>query len=197
MINNVENKASLNAMSDLEFGKNKVEMMRYRANGLSYKLGLGGLAFSVLAAFLSLNAFNPTNISVILKILLNIAILLIGFLACEKTKTYSKQGSISMVVIGAVCFARIFWIPLNLIIDYNAWKAGKSNGDFLGAVIKNSKADEGNKLIAYLPQDGNFRGIFAITCLVLAALLFIIAGITGYMRAKKLSTYLESLKEKK
>ena len=46
-MNNVENKNDLNKMSDLEFGKNQVEMMRYRDNSLSYKLGLGGLVFSV------------------------------------------------------------------------------------------------------------------------------------------------------
>lgn len=213
MINNVENKASLNAMSDLEFGKNKVEMMRYRVNGLSYKLGLGGLAFSVLAAFLSLNAFDPNNISVIAKILLNIAILLVGFLCCEKAKTYSKQGSIAMVVLGGICFARIFWIPLQIIITFNAWvnltapeTADKTSAEYIDYINKKKEYEnilgetivrESGKTVNWLPQDGNFRGGMAIACLVLAALLFITAGITGYIRAKKLATYLESLKEKK
>ena len=47
MMNNVENKNDLNKMSDLEFGKNKVEMMRYRENSLSYKLGMAGIGCSV------------------------------------------------------------------------------------------------------------------------------------------------------
>ena len=89
MMNNVENKNDLNKMSDLEFGKNQVEMMRYRDNSLSYKLGLGGLAFSVLAAFFCLNGFNPTSFTTLIAIMLNIVILLGGFLGIEKTKSYS------------------------------------------------------------------------------------------------------------
>ena len=40
MINDIENKNSQKLMSDLEYAKNDTEMMRYRVNGLSYKLGL-------------------------------------------------------------------------------------------------------------------------------------------------------------
>ena len=40
MINDIENKNSLNEMSDLEHDKNQLEMMRYRVNSLSYILGI-------------------------------------------------------------------------------------------------------------------------------------------------------------
>ena len=83
-MNNVENKNDLNKMSDLEFGKNQVEMMRYRDNSLSYKLGLGGLVFSVLACFFCLNGFNPTSFTTLIAIMLNIVILLVVSLELKR-----------------------------------------------------------------------------------------------------------------
>ena len=134
MMNNVENKNDLNKMSDLEFGKNKVEMMRYRENSLSYKLGMAGIGCSVLACFFCLNAFNPKNVTTLLAIMLNIVVLLGGFLSVEKSKSYSMKGSIALIVFGGVCVARIFWIPLLLIIHYNAYKADNnpSHLDYIG-----------------------------------------------------------------
>lgn len=195
MMNNVENKNDLNKMSDLEFGKNKVEMMRYRENSLSYKLGMGAIACSVLACFFCLNSFNPNSFSTLLAIMLNIVVLLGGFLCIEKSKSYSMQGSIALIVFGGVCIARIFWIPLLLIIHYNAWKAdGKSSHlKYLGNTIT---TDNYNKL-TYLPTDGNVRAILAIISLAGAAALFIAAGYIGMVRSKRLSTYLDSINQKK
>lgn len=217
MMNNVENKNDLNKMSDLEFGKNKVEMMRYRDNSLSYKLGLGAIAFSVLACFICLNAFSPNNFTTILAILLNIIVLLGGFLAVEKTRAYSMKASIGLIVFGGVCIARIFWIPLLLIIHYNAWLTDSAKLDsvvsefgvdssqyeaqselvsshlnYIGRTI----TTKNNNLLTYLPTDGNIRGILAIIFLVISGLMFIFAGYVGMQRSRKLSTYLASINQK-
>lgn len=198
MMNNVENKNDLNKMSDLEFGKNKVEMMRYRDNSLSYKLGLGGLVLSILAAFFCLNSFNPNSFTTIIAIMLNIVVLLGGFLSVEKTKAYSMQGSIAMVVIGAICAGRIFWIPLLIIIHYNAWVAeGRLNNSEHIKYIGNTITTDNYNQLTYLPTDGNVRGILAIVCLVGAALLFIVGGYIGMQRSRKLTTYLNSIDSKK
>lgn len=198
MMNNVENKNDLNKMSDLEFGKNKVEMMRYRDNSLSYKLGLGALAFSVLACFFCLNGFNPNSFTTLLAIMLNIVVLLGGFLAVEKSRAYSAKGSIALVVFGGVCIARIFWIPLLMIIHYNAWVAeGKeNNSEHIKFIGKTITTDNQNQL-TFLPTDGNIRGVFAIICLIAAAILFIAAGYIGVVRSRKLTTYLNSINQKK
>lgn len=202
MINEMENKPSLDQMSDLEFDKNKLEMMRYRANGLSYMLGFGGIACSVLAAFVCLNSFNPNNVSVIVKILLNVFILLFGFLCCEKTKAYSKQASLVMVGLGAICFARIFWVPLQLIVKFNGFQKALENGEdlkeyknSLGAAIT-SFYEEGTNKFKWLSANGNFRGILAIVLLCCAAAFFIVSGVVGYMRSVKLSKYLNSISDK-
>lgn len=174
------------------------EMMRYRNNGLSYKLGFGGIGCSIFAAFICLNSFNPNSFLVIVKILMNIAILLFGFLSIEKAKAYSKQGSIALIVLGGVNIARIFWVPLLLIYNFNKWKgaapADKAQYEqFIGKTITNDT----NNLINYLPQDGNFRGWFAIILLILSAAFFISAGVIGYKKSVMLNNYMESLKENK
>jgi hypothetical protein len=202
MINEMENKPSLNEMSDLEFDKNKLEMMRYRANGLSYMLGFGGIAFSVLAAFISLNSFNPNSVLVIVKILLNVFILLFGFLCCEKAKAYSKNGSLVLIGLGGICAARIFWVPLQLIIYFNKFKAALDAGEktadyekYIGKTITGYY--KGDNTVRWLTANGNFRGIVAILFLALAATCFIIAGLIGVKRSVKLSGYMNSIKESK
>ena len=218
MMNNVENKNDLNKMSDLEFGKNKVEMMRYRDNSLSYKLGLGAIAFSVLGCFICLNSFAPNSFTTILAILLNIVILLGGFLSVEKTRAYSMKASIGLIAFGGICIARIFWIPLLLIIHYNAWVADSGvvnkmiedgvdveSTEYLAALAKSTEHQNyigrtitttNQNQLTYLPTDGNVRAILAIIFLVAAGLLFIFAGYIGMQRSRKLNTYLTSINQK-
>lgn len=217
MINKLEEKSTMNKMSDLEFGKNSVEMMRYRDNKLSYGLGFLGLGFSVFAAFIYLNSMFPETFQVILAILLNVVLLLFGFLCIEKTKAYSKQGAISLIVIGGINVLQIFWIPLNIITTYNKWQdlldkaakikttgtseeytaAVKAASDYatanVGKVIYEGSANN----VHWLFTNGNFRGITAMVLLILSAACFIAAGVYGYLRAKKLYTYLDSIKVKR
>lgn len=210
MINEVENKTkNLYAMSDLEFDKNSVEMMRYRVNRFPYILGLLGLVFSILAAFICLNSMMPTTIGVIIKILINIFILLAGFLTCEKVKSYSKRGSLFMFVLAGLCVGRIFYVPLYLIIYYPqlveaaAKKADTSLSAEEIAMWSNKYSDlvsnylppviVGSGCNAYLPSNGIFRAVIAIILLVAAAASFICSGIFGYQRSTKLAKYLESI----
>ena len=205
MINEQRERATLNKMSDLEYQKNDTEMMRYRPNGLSHKLGLLGMACSILAAFICLNSMAPTNIQVLIIIMINIVILLGGFLAAEKAKSYSKTGSIALITFGGVCAARIFYIPLIILINYGVYQDCLAKGDTtsdtyngavanLGATI--TSKDEGRLANAFLPSSGTFRGVFAIVFFALAAAAFITAGVIGYMRSQKLSKYLDSINEK-
>ena len=194
MINELEKKSSFNAMSDLEITKNSIEMLRYRNNRLAYALGLSGVALSLLAAFVCMNSMNPENFQVIFKIILNVFILLFGFLCCEKAKTYQVRGSFYLIGLGVICFFRILWIPLQLMTNYSAYVAAKAADDveamnnasrFLGATIN------------WLPADGTTRGLIAIILLVLAGILMIVGGVIGFLKAKKLTAYLDSLKETK
>lgn len=200
MINELEKKSSFKAMSDLEITKNSVEMLRYRNNKLAYAFGIGGVAASLFAAFICMNSMNPSNFLVIFKIILNVFILLFGFLCCEKAKTYQVRGSFYLIGLGVICFLRILWIPLQLITKYHDWQAAVDSGDvaaqqaaeeYLGATVINSNQ------VAWLPNAGDVRGLIAIGLLVVAGVLMIVGGVLGFMKAKKLAAYLDSLKETK
>ena len=189
MVNNIENNTSLNSVSDLENSKNKLEMMRYRANSLSYTLGLIAILLSVFAAFISLNSMAVNKPAVIIKIFVNIGVLLVGFLCCEKAKAYSSAGSITLIILGAVCIARMIWIPRQIIVDYAKFLNGADVDTLrLGQTVLSKQY-----ATAWLPNSGTFRGVLAIGLLAGAAVSFVASGIIGYIRSKKLTTYLESI----
>ena len=203
MINEVENNNSLTQMSDLEHDKNQLEMMRYRENRLSYMLGFLALAASILACFICLNSTNPGRPEIIVLVLLNIFILLGGFLCIEKAKSYSRNGSIALVVMGGICVARIFWIPLQLLIYFPMYDANhaatagealekkQQAADFLGQTITGSYAS--GTQVRWLTNNGTARAFMAIVLLAIAAAAFITAGVIGFIRSKRLTAYLESL----
>lgn len=192
MSNKVENNEEVRSSTDkIYYDANNLQgqMLRYRANSLSYKLGMGGILFSLLAAFISLNTL-VWNATVTIKILGNIIILLFGFLSIEKVKSYSKEYSYVLCGIGAICIARIFWCPLQIMIWYGKYLADKSNPEVekhLGPVITRAKIQN-----AYLPQNGYFRGIFAIVLLCIAAAFFIGAGVIGIIKSKKYADYMQT-----
>lgn len=193
MINDLENNTYVNnGMSELEFDKNSVEMMRYRQNKFSYSFGFGGLACSVAAAIFALNSLNPGSVAVIIKILMNIFILLFGFLLNEKVKAYSAKASIGMMCLGGACAARIFWIPLQLIIAEAKGPSDPLYTKWLGATITSKTT---LNRVNWIWQSGVVRGIIIIALLVGAAACFIIAGFVGYKRSVKLNTYLDSIKD--
>ena len=208
MINEQEKKSTLTKMSDLEYAKNDVEMMRYRPNGLSHKIGLLGMGMSLFGAFICLNSIKAGDFQVLIIIMLNIVILLGGFLACERAKTYSYKGSIALAVFGGICVARMFYIPIVLFTNYATYTSLYGKADLTEAESKAldgaiSQLGEtitykngGQEAVAFLPSDGYFRGIFAMVLFALAGAAFIAAGVIGIMRSRKLSTYLDSIKEK-
>ena len=162
------------------------EMMRYRTNSSSYKYGMLAIAFSVLAAFISLNSIKWTTFDVIIKILGNIVILLFGFLSVEKVKAYNKSYSYVLMAFGAVCIGRIFWFPLMLITDYTAYLANNLETGRLGATIVGDAMAN-----SYLPQSGYVRAIIAIVFLSLSAASFLVSGITAYFKANKYQEYMQ------
>ncbi len=190
MHNNVENNEVVRSTTEkIYYDQNNIEgqMLRYRTNSLSYKLGMGAILCSVLAAFISLNTLVWDSL-VIIKILGNIIILLFGFLSVEKVKAYSKEFSYVLCGIGAVCIARIFWCPLEIMIWFAKFKENPDDPEVakhLGPTITGDYQTQ-----AYLPQDGNVRAIMAIVLLAITAGLFISAGVIGIIKAKKYSAYM-------
>lgn len=182
MSNKIENNdISLNSISLEETEKIKSEMLRYRVNGLSYKLTLFALVTSICAAFVGLNSL-AYNWSTIVKILMNIAILLSGFLFAEKSKAYSKSACYGLIVLGVICLLRCLWAPQMLF--------GGNEANF-GSVITNGDASA----INWLPESPQLRGTLSLICLLASTVLFVGAGIYGLFKAKRLYTYLDSIKQ--
>ena len=171
----VENKAVLNnGLTEEQVAEIKVELMRYRKNSLSYTFGLCALIASVVASFIGLNSL-AYNFTTLLKILLNIAILLFGFLFTEQAKAYNKKGSLYLVLLGAICFLRILWAPRILLFG---------TPDQWGLVITEPTN------INWLPADAAFRGYLSLGLLIVAGGCFVASGIVGYLKSKKLEEYM-------
>lgn len=209
MINEQKERNTLTKMSDLEYSKNDVEMMRYRDNKAAYWFGIGGMAFSMLACFIGLNSMTGATFNTMIVIMINIAVLLGGFLACERTKSYSKGGCIALIIYGGVSFARMFYVPLIILINYTTYSnylAGspdvtaeqyESAVYYLGPTITAHDGINNVSANAFLWSNGYFRGITAMILLAASAALFIVAGVIGFMRSQKLTKYLDSINQKK
>lgn len=213
MINEQENKTSLTKLSPEEYEKNQVEMSRYRNNGLTYRLGLLGMGTSLFACLILLNSMTP-SVHTFIVVMLNIVVLLGGFLACEKAKNYSFKGSIALSVMGGISIGRIFYTPLLLwfysaSFDSNYSKVSSSNPEeaakakakideavkWVGKSITESYA-KNNYAYAFLYHNGVFRALFVMIFLGISGASFIAASVIGMKRSRKLTTYLESINQK-
>ena len=196
MINEQKERNVLTKMSDLEYTKNDLEMMRYRNNKLAYALGLGGMAFAILAVFFELNSINAGTFNTMVIISMSVLILLGGFLGCEKTKNYSKGGCISLFVFAGVSLANMY-NPILLIYYYKEFKAGSESAkSFLGPSVYSNLESSATSAHGYFWADGNVRGAFIIVFIIASAALFVAGGVIGYLRSKKLTDYLTSIGSK-
>ena len=210
---NVKNVASIDELSELH-----LEKMRYNNNSLSYILGLLGIVLSIAACFIGLNSLNPNGFHTILKVLLNILVLLIGFLASEKVKVYNMKFTYVMYTLAGVSLARIFWYPLSLIVNYSKYiklldingdpaklaerfgNAGKSEaGQMLGSTLIGKLSEDKTSIVktGYMTMDGRVRGIILMVILGAACACFLISGIINHIKSTKLHNYLERINQKK
>lgn len=188
----------------------KLQEMRYNNNKISYLFGILGILFVLFAGIVLLNSVRY-NWQSLVYILLLIAMVLVGFLASEKVKTYQIKYSYVMGVLGIICVLLIFWYPLSLIVQYGRYQEAsdmlasmdatnpeyahwqeilQDTRNYLGAPIVETNVVRQ----AMLPTSGTFRGVFAIILLVIAAASNFVGSFVAYVKSKKLNKYLESLK---
>lgn len=164
------------------------EKLRYQKNSLAYMLGLLGICFSILNAFLALNTYY-LGVLTIVKILMNIVIFLFGFLSCEKVKAYNKNYAYVFFGFAGISVLRIFWVPLLTIVNWKKYKNGNNDGSmFYEQMLNPDKQKKG-----YLISDGTLRGTLCIILLLCSAIAFAFAGYVGYHKARRLEKYLESI----
>ncbi len=184
---NAENKINL-----------KYEKMRYQKNTLSYSIGFIGILASIFAAFLLLNSLQP-GFYTVLKILMNIVILLFGFMCCENVKNYREKSGYMMIGIGAVCFARIFFGPMILFTKYHQLQGflHDETPELTDAEKTICQKWLGSSVMShtgYLTTNGYVRAIIAIVLLLIAAASFIAAGLICIKKSTDLKKYLNSTK---
>lgn len=204
MINEQENKTSLTKLSPEEYEKNQTEMSRYRVNGLTYRLALLAMFTGLFATLVLLNSMTP-NIHSFIIVMLIIVILLGGFLAAEKAKSYSLKGSIALGVFGGVTLIEFIY-PVILMINFTKFINNYKGADdaavaktkeavkYVGPSITESYYKH-NLAFAYLNNNGIFRGIFIIVLLGISAASFIVACVFGIKRSQRLTRYLDSIKQ--
>ena len=206
-----QKEAIIESMSEAEYEQYELQKMRYTDNKISHTLAYVGVVCSLAAGFIALNSMDPiyflNGFGGILAILLNIIILLAGFLSAEKVKTYSMGYSKFIIGVGAVCALRIFWYPLSLIILYSQLKGQLSDGIDISTVQSNFKgklgasmlglndSGDGFKTTSYLTANGYIRAIIIIVFLLVAAVSFIVSGYIGMKKTKKLQEYMSTLEE--
>jgi hypothetical protein len=219
-----QHEAIISSMSEADYANMQLEKMRYFDNKTSHTLGYIGIVASLLAMFFALNTISPAyflgGVGTVLAILMNIFILLTGFLTVEKVKTYSIGYSKYMIGLGVVSVLRIFWYPLSTMILYNNLISDIKSGNYskfseatykfnnkLGASILEGTPVDKNGVncstnlqdfdhiatAGFFSANGNIRGIVMIVLLVISAACFIAGGIIGYIKATKLKKYLASL----
>ncbi len=221
-----QKQAIKNSMSEVEYSDMQLEKMRYFNNTLAYGLGYVGIAFSFTAALIALNTLSPiyflSGFGCVIAILMNIVILLAGFLSAEKVKTYSEGYSKVELVLGGLSVLRIFWYPLSTWMLYSDMVKDIKNGASAETIVKLYTNKLGHSLIGGTPVDkngiaitengagafdhfitsgfltanGHIRAIIMIVCLLIGAAGFIGSGIVGYTRARKLHKYLERINNK-
>lgn len=186
----------------------ELQEMRYNNNKLSYLCGMLGILFSLVASIIILNSAAYSWASLFF-ILITIGMVLVGFLASEKTKTYKINYSYVMLALGIICIILIFWYPLSLIINYQNlveareqlaitpddahWKEVLNNSiNNLGIAVTGDANTQ-----AMLPQSGTLRGIISIVLLLIAAASYIYGAFNAYIKSKRLNQYLESLNDKR
>lgn len=106
----------------------KHDIMRYKKNKLAANLALLGIVFAC-AYFIVLYAQVKNNNfyykwSIAFDVIYNLFFLLFVFLFSEQVKNYNRKMFVVQMIVGALQIARIFWLPLEGIMNTYASGAG-------------------------------------------------------------------------
>lgn len=147
----------------------KLDKMQYHPNLTSYYLGLASIILNIIYVFKVLSIMEPTVI-VGIKILLNIVLLLITFLANEKIKYYSKYYALLMIIVGVLVLLRLLYVPIQV---------------FNGTVVLKTNMNRVK------------IGFYLTTILILMSFCYCTSGIIGLNKHIRLERYKSSVDMKK
>jgi len=113
-----------------------IDMLHYKANRLSFWLILLTIALNIAMFLIIYKTTDCTpNIQLGIDLLVNVIIMLVCFLAAEKTKHYSKSWGIVSIIMGHLQVVRIFWIPLYYFLQFRETGKGLGVAGFVWCAI--------------------------------------------------------------
>ncbi len=162
-----------------EITNTKLDRMRYTKDKRSSMMVLLAIVFNVLY-FVSIyqqdmkgGVASPSypyyTWMIGASVIVNLLVLLIGFLCSEGVKGRKSGYPVALLVIGAFQLGRIFYLPAKvkaMVYSYN-------NVEY------------------HVMTNGQYT--FAIVMLILSGVLCILAGINSYLNSKKLATYMKTI----
>lgn len=185
---NLKNKKIADRKEKREEAKElRPDILRYKNNGLSYWLCMLSIVFTVIMFIIIYKETNAVpNWFLGIDLMINIVIMLSGFMLAEKTKIYSRVGSYCSIGLGVVQFLRIFAIPLyyynkNVAYTtaYNAWiSAGNTVDTFVYSEIIGLNT-------------GEFT--WCVILMICSSLCLIAAGMISLYKGKLLRVHLKEL----
>lgn len=159
-------------MDELQTKFLKRDRMRFTLNTLSGGLALLAIVFNVFY-FVSIykSDFNfYYNFDMGISVLMNLVFMLTVFLCAEGVKRYKLGYAVTLLIVGAIEFARIFFLPLSA----HSYELTK-------------KAADGTETVSLVMETPQF--VRVVVYLSVAAALLVAAGVIGIVRSKQLEKH--------
>jgi hypothetical protein len=109
----------------------------------------------------------------------------------EKMKVYNKRWGIIIIILGALAFARILWMPLNI----NDWSKETRNQAALILEKETPTEQElrqAEQLVARADEYDSVRNS-SIVFLSITGTLLVLSGVDAYFKSRKLEDYLKEV----
>lgn len=162
-----------------------IDVYRYKRNKIASSFALLGLVFECLyfMLFYSLRVSQFYTALIGLDIVINLAVLLVVFLASEGVKSYNKKYCIPLLVVAVLQVARIFLYPTDIAaqggyITSSAYDMTSWSAWYFGTALSTGATSA--ILIIYL--------VASAACLV-------VSSIFGYVRATQLEIFTRKLED--
>lgn len=150
------------------------DILRYKRNKLAQLLAILGLVFNCLyfCILYAIPDAEMRKISMGASIILTLVVLLVIFLSSEGVKGYNKKFSIVLLVVAAFQILRIFYYPLNGLLN-----------DTL----------KGIGYFGYYPESSGFYFAMMLVYLAASAACLIAASVIGWIYAARLQKFQKKL----
>lgn len=150
------------------------DILRYKRNKLAQILAILGLVFNCLyfCVLYAIPDSDMRKMTLGFSVILTLIVLLMIFLSSEGVKGYNKKFSIVLIVIAAFQILRIFYYPLNGLINDSLTGIG---------------------YFGYYPENSGFYFTIMLVYLLASAACLIASAVLGWVYAVRLQKFQKKL----